>query len=58
MLFANKVIISSTFIVLYFVVEAFTKLQHLCLCLYLNSFTGALKVLQALDLSALHIIYW
>ena len=43
-------IISSIFIVLYFVLEAFTLLKHLCLCL--GPFQVLEEVLQAFELSA------
>jgi len=43
-------IISSIFKVLHFVLEAFTLLKHLCLCL--NTFQVLEEVLQAFELSA------
>jgi len=45
-------IISSIFIVLYFVLEAFTLLKHLYLCLCLSTFQVLEEVLQAFELSA------
>ena len=46
-------IISSIFIVLYFVLEAFTLLKYLCLCL--SPFEVLEEVLQAFELSACHM---
>jgi len=45
-------IISSIFIVLHFVLEAFTLLKHLCLCLCLSTFQMLEEVLQAFEPSA------
>jgi len=45
-------IISSIFIVLHFVFEAFTLLKHLCLCLCLSTLQVLEEVLQAFELSA------
>ena len=46
----HQMIISSIFVVLYFVLEAFILLKHLCLCLSL--FQVLEEVLQAFELSA------
>ena len=48
------IILSSIFIVLHFVLEAFTLLKHLCLCLCLclSTFQVLEEVLQAFELSA------
>ena len=44
--------ISSIFKVLYYVLEAFALLKHLCLCLCLDTFPSVEEVLQAFDPSA------